>query len=242
MSESNTSVYAVRIATVLSRRLAPKVTSTLGKTVQYGCKLHVDGAGDVAVYTKLDGSKPKMVENYPAEVKLDEEIPTAVRRAFGEVVMAAAVATWREGYDPMMTTTEAATLRKEIAKFMGLEDTKLKAAILAVLRCGLSDQPCPGRKPSPSPRPVSEVQLAMREYQEKGHVLFSEPTPVVRPDVTGLIVPACPKCSGKMHPFYSRDKREFWGCQDRKCSGIRRLVRPLSEQEAEAAAYAAYLK
>lgn len=94
------------------------------------------------------------------------------------------------------------------------------------------------RKPSSAPkaRALSEVQLAMREYNA-GKVSFAEYTPIARPNVDGLTVPSCPKCSGPMHPFFAKDGREFWGCKSRDCRGI---VLPLSEEEAEARAYEAY--
>lgn len=91
-------------------------------------------------------------------------------------------------------------------------------------------------------RPLSPAQQALREYNEKGFESFSEYEPVARPDVKGLKVPKCPKCEGVMHAFFSRKGEEFWGCCSRKCDGIRKLLRPMTEEEAMARDYAPYLK
>ena len=99
-------------------------------------------------------------------------------------------------------------------------------------------------QPAPKAQPISERQQALKEYNS-GKVSFSGPKEIARPNVDGLKVPACPKCGGEMHAFFAKDGREFWGCCDRKCRGIRRLVRPatlLTEDAPLDEVYAFYLK
>ncbi len=123
---------------------------------------------------------------------------------------------------------------KLAAKRFGVKAEVIQGGVRAALSARKATAPV-----AKSTKPISDRQQAIREYNATPVVEYQ---PIARPDTTGLVAPQCPKCGGPMHAFFAKDGvREFWGCNLRDCRGIRKIVRPMTEAEAEARAYEAYL-